>query len=775
MDAARHQAALDPLLHTMQSVIDQGPFKLDDGSLDQHPAPEWYADAKLGIFMHWGLFSVPGFPGVGCWYGNNMYDPKSGAFAFHRTFFGPQDQFGYKDLARYFTAPAFDAEAWAQLYADAGARYIVPVSCFHDGFAMWDSKLTDWTAVKTGPKRDYDGLLAAAARRRGMKFGVAWHAFFRPGFFAPGRRPGTDIHPPDSGPPWSFYGPDKVDRDFLDDSMGRLVELVDGYRPDLVYFDFDTGFVPKEDLARFMCFYYNRAAQWGSGVAVNDKHEGLFPRSAVLDYERGKSGGLRPQLWQTDTSVSWRDWSYMRNDSFKTADELVHELVDIVSKNGVLLLDIGPRPDGTIPPEPQALLRAVGAWLKVNGEAIYATRPCWALGFGEGRHNSGGGGFSDSAQDYSAEDWRFTQKGGSVYAIAMDWPLTADHFLIRALGSSSTFATGGLSKVELLAGAEPLQWQATTEGLRIERPARRPCDTAYAFKLSYRGVELEKLTAEPAVGGHLAVELQLRNLDDQAVEQPLEFRLNDAAVGRRTFALAPNQTLTQRLTLEAPAAAGLAVLTANAPGAPPFAARAEIVAPPTAAAQTFDGATRLAGGGLGRREKLTITLWARAEAVDEDWTALLNTEGWGPGGLHLQFQRSGHLQVSFNADGHVTDWASTAAPALGRGWCLVTLTYDAAAKRFELFLNGRSEGPRPMDEAGPVNLEAFGLGGWNGARRLKGQLADVRIYDRVLSPEEIAALRGGAAPSQGLLANWAFGAAGLRDGSGGGHDLRVAN
>ena len=414
MTAEKHQAVLDKLMATMGKVVHDGPYKPTEDSLNAYTAPQWYADAKLGIFMHYGLFSVPGYSGVGCWYGNNMYDAKSGAFKFHRETFGPQDQFGYKDFAPHLTASRFDADQWVALFKEAGARFVVPVSCFHDGFAMWDSKLTDWNAVQKGPKRDYDGLLASASRKQGLKFGVAWHAFFRPDFFRPGRRPGTDMRPPYAGTPWSIYGPGEVpvSREFIDDSLGRLVELIDGYRPDLIWFDFDTQYIPPQDLRRIMTFYFNRAAQWKKGVAVNDKHEHLFPSHAiVLDFEHGKTSGMRSELWQTDTSVSWRDWSYMRNDSFKTVDELARELVDIVSKNGVLLLDIGPRPDGSIPPEPQAILRGVGAWLKVNGEAIYGTRPCLALGFGEGPHNSGGGGFSDRQVDFNHHDFRFTQKG----------------------------------------------------------------------------------------------------------------------------------------------------------------------------------------------------------------------------------------------------------------------------------------------------------------------------------------------------------------------------
>ena len=171
------------------------------------PGAHWYSDAKLGIFIHYGIFSVPGFPGVGCWYGHCMYNPADSAFKFHQMTYGPLDKFGYKDLPQ-LTASRFNADEWVPLAKESGSRFIVPVSCFHDGFAMWDSKLTDWNAVKVGPKRDYDGLLAAAARRQGLKFGVAWHHFRIPMFFGTGRRPGTDIHPPYSGTPWSCYGPD---------------------------------------------------------------------------------------------------------------------------------------------------------------------------------------------------------------------------------------------------------------------------------------------------------------------------------------------------------------------------------------------------------------------------------------------------------------------------------------------------------------------------------------------------------------------------------------
>ena len=501
MTAARHDAELAKLLESMGKTIVAGPYQPTAESLNQHVTPDWYADAKLGIFIHWGLYSVPGYSGRGCWYGHDMYDPealcaamkkprvKSGTYDFHRENFGPADQFGYKDFAPYLTASAFDADQWVSLFKEAGARFVVPVSAFSDGFAMWDSKLTDWNVMKAGPHLDYDGLLAAAARRQGLKFGVSWHCFYRPYWFKKDVPEPNDMHPPYAGTPWSLYGPSSITPEFVKDCFGRLVELVDGYKPDLVWFDNDTGCVPEAELRRFAAFYFNRAAEWKQSVAINDKTDHFPPHAIVFDIERGKQRDLRPELWQCDTSVSWFDWSYIHEDSFKTVDQLVHELVDIVSKNGVLLLNIGPRADGTIPPEPQALLRGVGAWLKINGEAIYGTRPCLPLGFGEGTHNSGGGTLSDKPTQYNSQDFRFTQKGPVVYAIAMAWPVVADHFLIKSLTAKSV--DGSITEVRLLGDPTPLDWKLTEQGLRIHKPQHPSCNGAYSFAITVNGKLIE--------------------------------------------------------------------------------------------------------------------------------------------------------------------------------------------------------------------------------------------------------------------------------------------
>jgi len=773
MTPEEHQQQLDKLLATMEKTIADGPYKPAVESFDKYQAPEWYADAKLGIFIHYGLFSVPGYSGVGCWYGNNMYNPHNRAFEFHREQFGPPDKFGYKDFAPHLTAAAFDADAWIGLFKEAGARFVVPVTCFHDGFAMWDSKLTDWNAVKIGPRRNYYGLLAAAARRQGLKFGVAWHAFFRPDFFKTGRRDGTDIQPPDAGTPWSFYGPATVTPEFVNDSLGRLVELVDGYQPDLVWFDFDTHYIQPSELRRFAAFYFNRAAEWKKGVAINDKHEDRFPAKAnVLDFERGKTSGLRDQLWQTDTSVSWRDWSYMRNDSFKTVDELVHELVDIVSKNGVLLLDIGPRPDGSIPPEPQALLRGVGAWLKINGDAIYGTRPCWALGFGEGPHNSGGGGFSDRAVEYNSHDFRFTQKGNVVYAVAMDWPDVDDHFLIRSINDRTTLASGGITGVKLLGNREPLDWKLTGDGLWIRRPVGRPCAGAFAFQITLNGISIERLEAERINDRQVRVEFRVRNLDAQPARPTLAFHENETVIGTDTVALQPNETATRSLMLEAPAPNVFEHIAASLPNGKPFPVQAELLCPPNAAAsRNFNGATMLAGKGLGQLGKLTLSLWTRTEDLHEDLAALFNTAGWDRGGMHIQYNQGGMLEVSIKSgQDAVATGHSTATPGCAKGWQSIAVTYDSASGRAVTFINGKKRAELNIAHAAPVNLDNFTVGGWTtGGRRFVGRMADVRLYDRVLAPEEIQTLSTNKSLTSGLIAEWSL--ADLHDNTGHGHDL----
>jgi alpha-L-fucosidase len=269
------------------------------------------------------------------------------------------------------------------------------------------------------------------------------------------------------------------DAAFLDDWLARCAELVDKYQPQIFWFDWwIEQLVFQPYIQQFAAYYYNRAAQWNLGPAINYKYQSFPPEAAVFDVERGKLPGINPHFWQTDTSVSYRSWGYIENDEFKPVDGLVHDLVDIVSKNGCLLLNIGPRADGTIPEGAANSLREIGAWLRVNGEAIYGTRP-WEV-FGEGDTPIPAGFKEKDQAPYTPEDIRYTRKGDTLYAICLGW--AQGEWLCKSLGSSS--AAGTIRHVELLGSGVPLTWRQDEQGLHVAAPAEPPCRHAYTLKIS---------------------------------------------------------------------------------------------------------------------------------------------------------------------------------------------------------------------------------------------------------------------------------------------------
>ncbi len=434
-------------------------------------------------FIHWGVYSVPAFGNE--WYPRNMYLQGSPEFAHHLKTYGPQSQFGYKDFIPQFTAERFDPDHWAGLFRQAGAQFVVPVAEHHDGFAMYDSALSDWTAAKMGPKRDLIGELAAAVRKQWLVFGLSSHRAEHWWFFNGGMAFASDVQDPRYA---GLYGPAQPktlqpNEEHLDDWLARTCEVVDKYRPQVVWFDWwieEPAFAPY--LQRFAAYYYNRGVQWGRGVAINYKHQAFPEGTAVYDIERGQLDDLRPLFWQTDTSVAKNSWGYVEKQDYKTVDSIVDDLVDIVSKNGALLLNIGPRPDGTIPEPEEDLLRGVGQWLTVNGEAIYGTRP-WKV-FGEGPTQVVGGSFNDTKRaPFDGQDLRFTTRGDTLYAIALAWPDNG-RVTVKALATEASLFRRDVAKVELLGYEEPLRWTRDTRGLTIELPSAKLGDHAFAFRIS---------------------------------------------------------------------------------------------------------------------------------------------------------------------------------------------------------------------------------------------------------------------------------------------------
>jgi alpha-L-fucosidase len=473
------------LLREVDEVGRTGPFQPNWESLSKYKVADWYQDAKFGIFLHWGLYSVPAFGSE--WYPRNMYHEGTPEFKHQVATFGPQSKFGYKDFIPEFKAEKFHAHDWAELFRKAGAKYVIPVAEHHDGFAMYNSDLSDWCAAKVGPKQDTTGELAQAVRAAGLHFGASSHRAEHYFFLNRGRDFDSDVNDPQYA---AFYGPahrgpsDKnkfdghPDAAYLDDWLARTTEIVNKYHPEVMWFDWwieHKEFEPY--LKRFAAFYYNDAAKRGSTASINYKGKTFPDSAAVLDIERGQLDAARPFFWQTDTSISVKSWGYIKGDTFRSPESLIQQLVDIVSKNGALLLNVGPKPDGTIPDEAQKILLSMGQWLSTNGEAIYGTRP-WTVS-GEGPTKVVGGSFNDTAtKPYSAEDIRFTTKGKVLYAIVMAPPVSGG-ITIKSLANKAD-----IKRVQLLGSEANLKWSRDAAGLKIEMPAKRNDKYPFAFKIS---------------------------------------------------------------------------------------------------------------------------------------------------------------------------------------------------------------------------------------------------------------------------------------------------
>ncbi|MGE7136088.1 alpha-L-fucosidase [Luteibacter sp. NPDC031894] len=486
--AAKFAPERKAILDHVRGSAAEGPFRPDWASLKGYRSPAWYDDAKFGIFIHWGVYSVPAFGSE--WYSRNMYKQGTKEFAHHVATYGPQCRFGYKDFVPMFKAERFDPDAWAALFREAGARYVVPVAEHHDGFAMYDSKLSDWTAVKKGPHRDIIGQLAKAIRGQGMHFGLSSHRAEHDWFFDGGRHFDSDVNDPANA---ELYGPavdhlsvhdenladdwTYVSQAWLDDWLARTAELIDDYHPDLIYFDWWIGHPTfRNTLPTLLSYYYNDGAR-RDGVVVNYKLGDLPEGAGTLDIERGQLTGIHGTHWQTDTSISNDSWGYVEHDTYKSPTFIIHLLVDVVSKNGNLMLNIGPRSDGTIPQGAQDTLRSIGGWLKTNGEAIYGSRP-WRV-YGEGPTEVVGGTFQDTkTKPYTAADFRFTSGNGKLYAIELGWPAKG-RATVRSIKPADK-----VTRVELLADGSNVPFTQDASGLHLRLPGKPVGSDAYVFRIT---------------------------------------------------------------------------------------------------------------------------------------------------------------------------------------------------------------------------------------------------------------------------------------------------
>ncbi len=475
------------LLAPFLACAGQAKFEATPESLENYQVPEWYEDAKLGIYFHWAPFSVPAF--ITEWYPYGMYRPedkkRKEIAEHHLKNWGSLDKFGYKDFIPMFKAEKWEPKKWVKLFKEAGGKYLVSAAIHHDGFAMWDSEHIAFNSADMGPKRDIVGEFMAAARKAGMKTGFSTHY---------GRHWKYYVFDPDYDT-WDpkyegLYGhrreaddpPRPEDEQHWENVM---LELLDNYQPDYVFVDGGIGDGERQwkkpyfrqNFYNVLAHYYNQAQELGKdGVVMTYKREFLEPNQAVEDFERKGIDYIRTSSkWQTDDKISESGWCFVENTAFWPTDYLIAALVDTVSKGGNLLLNVGPRPDGTLREEEVSALKAMGAWLKRNGDAIYGTRP-WTI-FGEG-----------SIQRPTVEDGavRYTMKDGILYATCFGWP-ESGQFAIKTLGKNNPASNFEIKSIKMLGVRSRIKWERTAEALKLTFPKKKPGQYAYVLKITPKG------------------------------------------------------------------------------------------------------------------------------------------------------------------------------------------------------------------------------------------------------------------------------------------------
>ncbi len=469
--------------------IEPGRFNADLQSFKQYKYPDWFRDAKLGIWSHWGPQSVPM---EGDWYARQMYEQGSRDYNDHLARFGHPSKAGYKDIIPLWKAEKWDPDGLMELYKKAGARYFVAQAVHHDNFDNWNSKYHSWNSVNMGPHRDMVGDWRKAALKQGLRFGVSEHLGASFTWFQGSH--GSDKTGPFAGVPYDGSDPRWAELYHLPTAPGdnkwytndprsqlewfsRIKDLIDNYHPDLLYSD---GGVPfGNDVGRSLIAHlYNSSATRNSGTAdavynCKETPNGMW----VEDVERGSKAGISAEPWQADTSIG--DWFYNKHWKYRNSEWIIHSLVDTVSKNGDLLINVVQRPDGTLDDEARKIVDELAAWIAVNGDGIYGTRP-WLV-YGEGKRKTTGGMFNEN-HNYGADDIRFTCKGDTtIYAFALGWP--EGHAMTIHSLAALPGVTAKINRVSLMGNAGPLEWNQTADGLVVHLPETRPCESAIGLKI----------------------------------------------------------------------------------------------------------------------------------------------------------------------------------------------------------------------------------------------------------------------------------------------------
>lgn len=528
------------IVSTAAQPMAEGKFAPSWDSLKQYQVPEWFRDAKFGIWAHWGPQCEPG---MGDWYARHLYFEDGPAWgpnvtAFHREKYGHPSKAGFKDVIHRWTAENWDPEKLVALYKRAGAKYFFALANHHDNLDLWDSKYQSWNSVRVGPRKDIIAGWAKAARANGLKFGVSVHAAHAWSWYEPSQ--GADKTGPLAGVPYDgkltaadgegtwwegldpqelyeqrhaaapdFSEPLKIhsrwdwgdgvtppDQAYCEKFYNRTIDLIDRYQPDLIYFD-DTALPlwPVSDAGlKIAAHFYNRSNQWrgpgDDGVMFNKILNAEQRQCMAWNIERGVSHEIEPHPFQTDTCLG--NWHYQQSlfdqHGYKTAKTVVHTLIDVVSKNGNLLLSVPLRGDGTPDADALAIVEGIAAWMEVNQEAIHGTRPWKVLGEGPQMASNAplqGQGFNEGkSKPFTAEDVRFTTKGDMLYVFIMGPPTAAIH--LKSLGTKTGLLDQPIKQVTRLGSAEKPAWVQSDDSLVIDAPRDAVSDIATVFALSTR-------------------------------------------------------------------------------------------------------------------------------------------------------------------------------------------------------------------------------------------------------------------------------------------------
>jgi len=476
-------------------------YEPDWESLGRHEsAPQWFRDAKFGIYFHWGVYSVPAFGSE--WYPRNMHFKGHPVYEHHLSEYGHPSDFGYHDFVPLFKAEHFNADEWADLFVKAGARFAGPVAEHHDGFSMWDSKATPWNSTDMGPKRDITGELAESIKERGLKFITTFHhaKHLQRHDSIPSEEGGEKYrfshYPFFTGMPPSsedeslkyLYGNLPEDIWLEEVWLEKLKEVVDQYQPDIMWFDYVLDEIPETTRLEYCSYYLNEAQKWGEEVVIVRKQDDLPLSFSVDDLEKSRKNRIGEMPWMTDETVSKGSWCYTEDLEIKSSKDVLHVLIDIVSKKGILLLNISPMSDGTIPENQRQVLLDMGNWLDKYGEAIYSTRPWYTFGEGPTKEPEGHFRFHNQFLKivYGPDDIRYTVKDDIVYAVVLGWPGADERISLSAFAPDSLPEPLTIDKVTLLGSDETPDWVHEENGLEITMPASAPDNMAIVYRIHTR-------------------------------------------------------------------------------------------------------------------------------------------------------------------------------------------------------------------------------------------------------------------------------------------------